>query len=68
MFRFLDSPVFEEMESYLKGIDGINFCDDDTASKAAKGLSWTLADIAVSGNQCNLQNKNCNNFSTMWRF
>ena len=53
MFRFL----FKEIESYLKSIDGINLCDDDTTSKAAKGLSWTLAHITVSGNQCNLQNK-----------
>jgi hypothetical protein len=42
---------------YLKSIDGIDLCDDDSASEAAERLGGSLADITVSGNQSDLSKK-----------
>lgn len=40
---------------YLKCVDWVNLSDDDSATESTKGLSGTLANIAVSGNQSDLK-------------
>ncbi len=44
-------------EGYLKSIDGINLSDDDSATESTEGLSGSLANIAVSGNQGDLKHE-----------
>ncbi len=38
----------------LKGVDGINLCNDDAAAEAAQGLSRPLADVPVAGDERHL--------------
>ena len=41
----------------LQSIDGINFSDQNTSTKAPQGLHWSLTNIAVSGNNTDFTSK-----------
>ena len=44
----LNSITLAVVTLYLESVDGVNFCDDDTATETTKGLSTALANVTVT--------------------
>ena len=42
----------------LKCADGVDLCDDGTGTCSLHGAGTALADIAIAGNECDLQGVN----------